>query len=262
MMPVSGFHFHGWPPRSARQAAAAAVGGPCGPLAPWHSLSHGAVPLICFAVCACNYPQLLRFGRFVLVWFFFLSCFGTCGAVLGDFRSLDRRYEALEGENERGDDPLQRGSSGLPVLAEPGIGAAASSPPPSHRPSIFPSAGWNLGTCRQVTRAWRPRMRRDRAGRGGARPGAALGGSGVCAHAFWGGRSCCACALGPAAGARRSAGWGGRGRPDLRPSVCLSVCECAVPPAPALSVPSGAGLLPAAAAAQERPASAASEPPR
>ncbi|XP_037981327.1 protein pelota homolog [Motacilla alba alba] len=132
--------------------------------------------------------------------------------------------------------PSRRGNSRSPVLAAPGSSAAASQPPPSHRPSISPSAGRSRGRAARLPSRSAPRMRRacgDRAGRGGARPGGASGGSGARALAPWGGRRRCACALGPAAGARRSASCGCSGK-AARVSVSPSGSPAGSSPQPSL----------------------------
>lgn len=193
-------------PQSGGAGGGSAVPGLLGLAEPRHLLPLlPAVPL--------SFQQLLGFGR--LAWFGFrLSCFETCGTALGDFRSLDRRCAAPEGNDERGATPSRRGSSRRAALAAPGRSTAASPRPALTPPHTFPSAGRTPGRAARLPRA-APRACAapavtERGGAGRA-PAAPQEGAGVCARAPWGGRGRRACAFGPAASALGSAGKAVRG---------------------------------------------------
>ncbi|XP_056370835.1 protein pelota homolog [Oenanthe melanoleuca] len=130
--------------------------------------------------------------------------------VLEDFRSLDNRCEAREGKNERGGDPLPVRQQPTPELAAPGSSAAASSPPPSHRPGVFLPQDAPPGSPRAAPRACAVAAQ----GAPRRRPG-------------WE-RGLCACAVDAARARwdRRRALREGRACvcPSVRPSVRLGVC--------------------------------------
>lgn len=167
-----------------------------GPLAPWRSLNHGTAPLASFAILASKFPQPLGFGRSVLVWHFALVFWNVRYGVRrlqefgpppwsagGEWRTRGRPPpgEAVP-EFQRSQ---QRGCSPFPL-------------PPHTAPALFlPQDEGASGRTARLLACGAPRLRRacgDWAGRGGARPGGASGGSGLCARAPWGGRGRCACA--------------------------------------------------------------------
>lgn len=138
-----------------------------------------------------------------------------------------------EGKNERGGDPL-------PTPGEAATDFQCSQHPQQHgcvplprphtaRALFLPQDGASERAASFPARG-APRMRRacgDRAGRAPAAPSRE--------------RGLCACAVGAA-----RARWGRRralreGRASVCPCVCPSVRECAVPPAPAFSLPSQGG---------------------